>query len=448
MAAADTLAPVLHNPSVPNALETRVADHCHRHGLLPPGRPVLAMVSGGPDSTCLMHLLTRIHDGPVGVLAVDHGLREASRREAEGVRERAAALGLTAHVERLGLAPGAGVQERARTGRLAAAGRVAREHGYERIATGHTASDQAETVLFRLARGAGRTGALGMAPRRGRLVRPLLCATAAETRRWCAGQGLAVVEDPSNSDPAHARTRVRAGLLPALAAVHPGAEAHLAAAADLLRDEAELLDPLVEEAWRRAAAGPGLDPGALAVQPRAMRRLLARRLIAEAGLEGDALGGESVARALETAADGRRRNLPGGGGVSLEGGRLVAFGPAPDAPPPAPLAVPGATPFGEVVVRAAAAAAVPPRPDRVAVRLDGPATVRSSRPGDRLALPGGGRRAVGRLLADAGVPARLRHLVPVVATGERVVWVAGHRAAADLVVRDGSAAVVLELCPA
>jgi tRNA(Ile)-lysidine synthetase-like protein len=82
------------------------------------------------------------------------------------------------------------------------------------------------------------------------------------------------------------------------------------------------------------------------------------------------------------------------------------------------------------------------------VRLDGPAAVRSPRPGDRLALPGGARRPVGRLLADAGVPARLRHLVPVVATAERVVWVAGHRAAADLVVRDGAEAVVLELCPA
>lgn len=439
---------MLHNPPVPSALEPRVADHSRRHGLLPSGRPVLAMVSGGADSTCLMHLLSLIHDGPVGVLAVDHGLREASRHEAEGVRDAAAALGLPAHVEHLGLAPGPGVQDRARAARLTAAARVAREHGYARIATGHTASDQAETVLFRLARGAGRTGALGMAPRRGELVRPLLCATAAETRRWCAERGLAVVEDPSNSDPAHARVRVRAGLLPALAAIHPGAEAHLAAAADLLRDEAELLEPLVEEAWDRVTAGPGLDPGALAGQPRAMRRLLARRLIAEAGLGGDALGGESVARALETAVDGRRRNLPGGGGVTLERGRLVAFGPAPGAPRPASLAVPGATPFGAVVLRAAPGPAAPPTPDRVAVRLDGPAAVRSPRPGDRLALPGGGHRAVGRLLADAGVPTRLRQLVPVVATGDRVVWVAGHRAAADLVVRDGGEAVVLELCPA
>ena len=67
MPAPVTVAPVLHNPPVRSALESRVADHCRRHGLLPAGRPVLAMVSGGADSTCLMHLLTRIHDGPVGV---------------------------------------------------------------------------------------------------------------------------------------------------------------------------------------------------------------------------------------------------------------------------------------------------------------------------------------------------------------------------------------------
>ena len=331
MPAPITVAPVLHNPPVTSALESRVADHCRRHGLLPPARPVLAMVSGGADSTCLMHMLTRIHDGPVGVLAVDHGLRGASRHEAEAVRDAAVALGLPAHVERLGMAPGAGMQERARAGRMQAAGRVAREHGYERVATGHTASDQAETVLFRLARGTGRTGALGMAPRRGELVRPLLCATAAETRRWCAGQGLAVVEDPSNSDAAYARARVRAGLLPALAEVHPGAEAHLAAVADILRDEAELLEPLVEGAWERVSDGPGLDPAALAAEPRAMRRLLARRLIAEAGLAGDALGGVPVARALETAADGRRRNLPGG-----EGWAWRAVASWPSAPPPRP----------------------------------------------------------------------------------------------------------------
>ena len=433
---------------MPSSLEARVADHCRRHGLLPPGRPVLAMVSGGADSTCLMHLLAGLHDGRVGVLAVDHGLRPGSRDEARAALDAAAALGLAGHLETLALAPGPGVQERARDARLAAAHRVAEGEGYARIATGHTASDQAETVLFRLARGTGRTGALGMAPRRGPLVRPLLCATGAETRAWCAERGIAVVRDPSNEDPAHARARVRGGLVPALAAVHPGAERHVAAFADLLRDEGQLLAPLVDAAWERAWDGRGLRADALAAEPVAMRRLLMRRLLAGAGAGGEAMGARTLARALALLEGGSRAELPGGGSVALERGRLVAAGPAPPVPGAVALEVPGRAVFGALAVRASEGEGCAPGPRRVAVRAGGALAVRPPRPGDRLPLPGGGRRAVGRLLADAGVPARLRPGVPVVATPERVVWVAGHRAADDLLAPPGSPAVLLELEPA
>lgn len=430
---------------MPSAPEDRVSDHCRRHRLLPAGEPVLAMVSGGPDSTCLMHMLPQLHDGPVGVIAVDHGLRPEAAAEADAVAASARALGLRAHVERLDMEPGPGAPERARELRAAAARRVADEGGYARIATGHTASDQAETVLFRLARGAGRTGALGMAPRRGPLVRPLLPLSAAETRAWCAARGLEVVRDPSNEDAAYARARVRVGLVPALAAVHPGAERHVAALAELLRDEAELLEPLVEAGWRRVRRGDGLDADALAAEPPAMRRLLARRLVVAAGLPGDALATASLDRALALLDGGGAADLPGGGRAALERGVLVVSGPP--SPPPAPraLAVPGRTPFGDAVVCARRGPAAAPSPGRVAVRCDGPLVVRPPAPGDRLPLPGGGHVAVGRLLADRGVPARRRPEVPVVASGERVVWVAGHRAADDLLAAPGERAVVLEL---
>ncbi|MGD9694985.1 MAG: tRNA lysidine(34) synthetase TilS [Thermoleophilia bacterium] len=434
-------------------LKARVAEHCRRADLLPGGRPVLAMVSGGADSTCLMHLLAGVHDGPVGVLAVDHGLRPESEGEALAVAAAARALGLEAQVERLGLRPGAGVQERAREARYAAARRVAREGGYARIATGHTASDQAETVLFRLARGTGRAGALGMAARSGDLVRPLLVATAAETRSWCAERGLDVAEDPSNRDPSYARSRVRHGLLPALAEVHGGAEAHVAAFADRLRDEAEVLAPLLDAAWDAAAeGGEGLAVAVLAAQPPAVARLLARRLFERAGLPGEALGAGPVGRALDLLAPGgpRRVDLPGAGAALVERGRLVAVAAPVERPAPAPrpLAVPGAAAFGDLVVSARRGRAEAPRPGRVAVLADGPFTIRAPAPGDRLPVAGGGRRAVGRLLADGGVPARRRSAVPVIAVGDRVVWVAGHRAAADLIAPAGAPAVVLEVMPA
>ncbi len=412
------------------------------------------MVSGGADSTCLMHLLAEVHDGPVGVLSVDHGLREASAEEAAAVAAAAEGLGLRAHVAAPGLAPGPAVQERAREARLAAARATAAEWGYERIATGHTASDQAETVLFRMARGTGRTGALGMAPRAGDLVRPLLAVSGEETRAWCAERGLDVVRDPSNEDPAYARARVRGGLLPALREVHPAAERHVAALAATLRDEAELLEPLVDAAWARAAApaGDGLAVAALRTERPAMRRLLARRLIAAAGLGGDALGAAAVERVLALAAGGgAAAGLPGGGRALVERGALVVSGPPGPAPAPARLGVPGVARFGGATLRARPGEGLPPSPERVAVRpeLAGGAgaehlRVRAPRDGDRLPLPGGGHQAVGRLLAARGVPARLRAGVPVVASGDRVVWVAGHRAADDLVVRAGPA-LVLEM---
>ncbi len=403
------------------------------------------MVSGGADSLCLMHLLAEIHDGPVGVLSIDHGLRPEAADEVSGVLAQAAALGLRAHRRSLGLAAGPAVQERARDGRIAAARQVAGDHGYAAVATGHTASDQAETVLFRMARGTGRTGALGMAPRRDAFVRPLLVVSADETRAWCAERGLAVVSDPSNADPLHARARVRQGLVPALAAVHPEAERHVAALADALRDEGELLDPLVDAAWARVFDGRGLSATALSAEPAAMRRILVRRLIRRAGLPGDAASSAAVARVLDLLGGAGRLSLPGAGVAALERGALVVD-PAPSPPsPPARLAVPGEVDFGGLTLRASRGVGEAPTPGRVAVRCDASLEVRAPRPGDRLPLPSGGHVAVGRLLAADGIPSRLRQDVPVVATAERVVWVAGHRAADDLIVRDSGPAVILEL---
>ena len=113
------------------------------------------------------------------------------------------------------------------------------------IATGHTASDQVETILYRLAASPGRRALLGMAAARGPPVRPLLGVTREQTAAYCRERGLAWREDESNDDERFARTRVRHGLLPALRAVHPAAEANVLRTAALLREETELLDELV-----------------------------------------------------------------------------------------------------------------------------------------------------------------------------------------------------------
>jgi tRNA(Ile)-lysidine synthase len=313
-------------------LEQRVVEHCHRHGVLRPGESVLALVSGGPDSVCALDLLTRVHDGPLGALVVDHGLREDSDIEAERAAAVAESRGVHTYVERVDVAGGASLQDAARGARWGAARRVAAREGASVLATGHTADDQAETVLFRIARGTGRSGALGMAPRDGDIARPVLCLTADETDAWCRERGLSTVEDPSNADPRFARVRVRNDALPALERVHPGASSHLADLAELLRDEAEILEPVIEAAWSRCAREEGLATDALAAEHPAIQRLLLRRLLENAGAPGEARARRGVERARVVLMSGSAATLPGAVDVTARDGVLVAR-PRPAAPP-------------------------------------------------------------------------------------------------------------------
>jgi tRNA(Ile)-lysidine synthase len=184
-------------------------------------------------------------------------------------------------VERLGPRPATGnLHAWAREGRLAAATRVAGPLG-ALVATGHTASDQAETVLYRLAASPGRRALLGMTARDGALVRPLLGLTREETEAHCRARGLAWREDAANADLRYARTRVRDGLLPALRAVHPAAEANVVRTAELLRAEAAVLDEVVGEALAEDG-GDAIALARLEALPRALARLVLRRLAEEA----------------------------------------------------------------------------------------------------------------------------------------------------------------------
>ena len=426
-------------------LDDRVTTYIERHAMVADGDRVLAMVSGGADSMCVMHLLAERYPGRLGVVSVDHGLRSDAAGEVRAVALAARELGVPVWCERLDLRGGAAVQQRARDARFMVARRLAATEGFTRIATGHTASDQAETVLFRIARGTGRTGALGMGAVDGDIIRPLLCVTADETRAWCRARGLKVVEDPSNVDPRYARSRVRHGLIPALAQVHPGAERAVVRFAEHLRDEANLLEEIVDEAWLRCYAGAGLDVSHLGREVPALARLLVRRLIRDADLTADSVW---VDRCLALAARaGGTIQIPGGC-AAVDRGVLVVEGPPPTAPEPVVLTVPGQVRFGHRIVRATRGVGGSRLPTCVAVAVDGPFVVRGPLPGDRLPLAGGGRQAVGTLLAGLGVPARHRSSVPIIAVDGRVVWVGGYRADPTLLAAPTASATVLEVTDA
>ena len=230
--------------------------------MLRPREPVLALVSGGADSMCVWGLLSDLGHS-VDALHVEHGLRGE-----EGLSDAAHCATLGAEVAVVDLPCGGNLEARARVARYAAA----RERAHGRpIVTGHTLSDQAETVVYRLASSSGPRAIRAMRPRAGDIARPLLCATAAETRGWCAERGIEPREDSSNTDSRIRRNLIRHEVMPALMRVHPGAELNLARSAELL---AELDDLLSELAGDHVSEVIDLD--LVAGLPRALRVLVLR----------------------------------------------------------------------------------------------------------------------------------------------------------------------------
>ena len=250
-------------------------------GLIGPGTPVVAMLSGGRDSVCMLDLAVRAA-GPEAVTAlhVNYGLRDDADADESHCGALCESLGVELTIERPRRPEGPGnLQAWARDNRYAAAAALAQPRRAT-IVTGHTADDQVETILYRLASSPSRRALLGMRPHDGSLARPLLGFTREETTAYCEQRGLAWRDDASNEDPGFARSRVRHGLLPELARVHPAAAANVLRTAALLRDEAEVLDALVEA----ELDGSGDSPrGTITLRrmgelPPALRRLVLQRL--------------------------------------------------------------------------------------------------------------------------------------------------------------------------
>jgi tRNA(Ile)-lysidine synthase len=322
-------------------------------------------------------------------------------------------------VERVTL-PGTGnLQAEARAARYA----LAERHAEQDYAAAHTASDQAETVLYRLATSPGRRALLGIEPRRGRLVRPLLHCTREDTRAWCRDRGLAWREDPSNEDPRFARARARHGLLPALRELDDRAEGAIAETARQLRDEAEVLDALVAE---RIAALGGTGAPLAQTELRSMAPALARLVLREAA--GAPLSRADADALLHLAESGGSASMDLGDGLrAVAEYGLLRFTRAREAPPPEPvlLAVPGTVRFGDWEVRAGG----PPPAAEVCLAGDalGPVvTVRAWREGDRMRPSGlGGTKSLQDLFTDRKVPRELRRALPVLEAGGEIAWVAG-----------------------
>jgi tRNA(Ile)-lysidine synthase len=261
-------------------------------GLLAEGAPVVVLYSGGRDSTALLDLAGRIAGpGCVQALHVNYGLRDAAADDEEHCLQTCERLGVALQVSRPrrseatpGRAAG-NLQAWARDQRYAAATKLALARGGD-VAAGHTSTDQVETILYRLASSPSRRALLGMRPRDGRLVRPLLRFSREEVTAYCRERGLSWCEDASNDSDAYARNRIRHGLIPALEAAHPAAQANVLALGEILREEADVLEELVDSVL---GARRELSLARLRELPPALRRLVVQRL-ADGAAGGPAAG--------------------------------------------------------------------------------------------------------------------------------------------------------------
>jgi tRNA(Ile)-lysidine synthase len=284
----------------------------------PPGDLVLVACSGGADSLALAAATAfeaPRHEVRAGAILVDHGLQAESGRIVEEAAGACRRLGLDpVDVTRVEVRAGSrGLEDAARQARYDALSAAAAARGARFVLLGHTLDDQAEQVLLGLTRGAGARSLAGMPRARDRFRRPLLGVSRARTRASCAALDLEFWDDPMNEDRAFTRVRARAALVDLERDLGPGVPAALARSADLLREDADLLDSLADQAVSALGAGPWAV-GDLHALPRAVRTRVWRRLALAAG----APAGQLSARHTE-ACDALLTRWHGQGPVSLPG---------------------------------------------------------------------------------------------------------------------------------
>jgi tRNA(Ile)-lysidine synthase len=310
----------LPRPSAVQRVLGKVTLAARRHSMFEPGLVVVA-VSGGPDSLCLVHSMVRL-ERLLRVRTVcfhfDHRLRPGSEADAAYVRRQARTLGVPFFLREASTGPkrGRSVEAWARSVRYDALSALVEELGAGAAALGHTADDQAETVLLALVRGGGLEALAAMRPVTRPLVRPLLEVTRDETQAFCRALRLRPRRDPMNEDRSLLRPALRHGVLPALGeAVGRDVRPTLVRTASLLAEDADLLSALALEAARDVVADDGVDVVLRATALRDLPRPLASRVVRDAlyglGVLPEAAHVDAVL-GLALSRPGSRANLPRG----------------------------------------------------------------------------------------------------------------------------------------
>ncbi|HEY74741.1 MAG TPA: tRNA lysidine(34) synthetase TilS [Thermoflexia bacterium] len=472
----------------------RVQEFIRRHSLLSPGDAVVVGVSGGPDSLCLLHLLVRLREEyhlRLHVAHLHHGARgEEADADAAFVADLARRWGLPATIAKkdvpaIARAHKLAFEEAARRVRYAFLARVAGDVGASKIAVGHNADDQAETVLMHFLRGAGPAGLRGMLPVTPLsdyrllepvadgplpsplplLIRPLLDVPRAGIEAYCAAYGLEPRFDRSNLDTTYFRNRLRHELLPLLETYNPNIRRRLCHTAHVVAADYALLEELRDRAWdevvqEETEQAVVFDRAGWRDQPLSLRRALIRKAayhLRPTLRDVDFVHVEDARRVAEEGTTGAQATLPGGLMLTVGYDTLTiaeaGYEPPPEGPTMPPgveteVALPGITPLPEAgwaleaeILETWTLEEVEVNPDRWtayldADRLEKPLVLRTRRSGDRFrpqGMGGHGPRLTDWMI-NAKVPRAWRDRLPLLVAGGEVVWVCGWRVAETAIV--------------
>jgi len=418
-------------------------------------------VSGGADSVALLGLLLRLcreRRIEAVVLHLNHGLRQEAAQDARYVEEVAAVTGVKCLSEArpVVLSAGVSLEMAAREVRQAFYAACCEAASLDAVATGHNADDVAETVILRLARGAGLSGiaALGFRSRPSGahlMIRPLLKVSGKALRGWLRQEGVGWREDESNADTAILRNRVRHEVLPLLEQhLGEGLRASLCRTAEILREEEALLDVRSRKQATICTTGNALRLKTLLKQPLAFQRRIVRRWLF-ANDAASASGFDSTESLLALCARGAKTRLQlAGGFYAVSDGTAVVL--VREATTVAPLVLPTGTPcrWRDLMFLCTPSSGIESVAHGIGsypavctinpVACQGhPLVVRSRELGDRLTPYGmKGMKKVQDLFVDEKVPEHLRDTIPILTCGNMLVWIPGFRIAQPFAVKDAS----------
>ncbi len=430
----------------------KVKQTIKKHSMLKGGERVLVGLSGGPDSVSLLHILSELREEwrlSLDALYVDHGLRpEKTPAEIDFCAELTERLNISFSVKKVDVREfsdreNLGIQEAARHLRYLAFEEHAFQTEADRIATGHNAGDQAETLVMRLLRGSGPRGLSGIPPVRGPLIRPLIMVERHEIEEYLDRKGIRFIIDTSNLKQDYLRNRLRHEVMPLLKKYNPNLTETLCRTAKILREENEYMEIAVTKSLMRLISRKTDEKIELFISPlENMERVILRRALIRAVEETRGLRGiglehiEEIISLIRTGSSGSRIYLPGGVRVIKDYSTLIITSATPRKLGEHVLQVPG-----ETVLKEAGLVLISSVGDDSTSRGDGkteaafdfdilrfPLKVRARQAGDFFYPSGfGKRKKLQDYFVDEKVPRDMRDSVPLLLCGDDIIWVVGYR---------------------